>query len=185
VHDHLLDGQSVVELNTSALTEPQKELRRKVHETIKKVSDDIERRQTFNTAIAAVMELLNSITKFVDVSDQGRAVMREALQTAIQLLSPIVPHITHKLWNELGHSTDLLNSPWPIFDETALVRSSIQMVVQVNGKVRAKMEVSADADQDTILHTALALENVQKFMVDMSIRKKIVVPGKLVNIVVG
>ena len=185
VHDHLLAGQEVVELDTSALTEPQKELRRKVHETIRKVSDDIERRQTFNTAIAAVMELLNSITKFVDASDQGRAVMREALQTAIQLLSPIVPHMTHQLWMELGHTTDLLNSPWPSFDEYALVRSSIEMVVQVNGKVRAKIDVAADADQDTILHTALGMENVQKFMDGKAIRKKIVVPGKLVNIVVG
>ena len=185
VHDHLLAGQDVVAMDNSALTEPQKELRRKVHETIRKVSDDIERRQTFNTAIAAVMELLNSITKFVDASDQGRAVMREALQTAIQLLSPIVPHMTHQLWTELGHTTDLLNSPWPSFDESALVRSSIEMVVQVNGKVRAKIDVAADADQDTILHTALGMENVQKFMDGKAIRKKIVVPGKLVNIVVG
>ncbi|SFG00817.1 leucine--tRNA ligase [Neptunomonas qingdaonensis] len=185
VHDHLLGGQDVVTLDSSALTEPQKELRRKVHETIRKVSDDIERRQTFNTAIAAVMELLNSITKFVDASDQGRAVMREALQTAIQLLSPIVPHITHQLWTELGYTTDLLNSPWPSFDESALVRSSIEMVIQVNGKVRAKIDVAADADQDTILHTALGMENVQKFMDGKAIRKKIIVPGKLVNIVVG
>jgi leucyl-tRNA synthetase len=185
VHDHLQAGQSVVALDTSVLTKPQKDLRLKVHETIKKVSDDIERRQTFNTAIAAVMELLNSISKFVDASDQGRAVMREALQAAIQLLSPIVPHVTHQLWHELGHTTDLLNSPWPSCDESALVRSSIEMVVQVNGKVRAKIEVAADAEQDTILHTALSIENVQKFLVGKAIRKKIVVPGKLVNIVVG
>lgn len=185
VFDHLAGGQAVSALDTSNLTEPQKELRRKVHETISKVTDDIERRQTFNTAIAAVMELLNSISKFVDVSEQGRAVMREALEAAIQLLSPIVPHITHHLWTELGHTQDLLTTTWPVCDESALVRSSIEMVVQVNGKVRAKIEVAADADQDVILHTALANDNVQKFMADKAIRKKIVVPGKLVNIVVG
>ena len=184
-HDHLQGGQTVVALDPSSLTGPQKELRLKVHETIKKVSDDIERRQTFNTAIAAVMELLNSISKFVDASDQGRAVMREALEAAIQLLSPIVPHMTHQLWIELGYTTDLLNTPWPVCDESALVRSSVEMVVQVNGKVRGKIEVPADADQDFVLHTALAVENVQRFMDGKPIRKKIVVPGKLVNIVVG
>ena len=185
VHDHLQTGSDVPALDASALNADQKELRLKVHETIKKVSDDIERRQTFNTAIAAVMELLNSISKFVDVSDQGRAVMREALEAAIQLLSPIVPHVTHTLWQALGHQQDLLDAPWPVCDESALVRSSIEMVVQVNGKVRGKIEVAADADQDIILHTALAVENVQKFMDGKVIRKKIVVPGKLVNIVVG
>ena len=185
VFDHLEGGSDVVALDTSALTKEQQELRRKVHETISKVTDDIDRRQTFNTAIAAVMELLNSISKFVDSSDQGRAVMREALESTIQLLAPIVPHITHQLWSELGHTSDLLTAPWPTCDESALVRSTIEMVVQVNGKVRAKIEVAADADQDIILHTALGDPNVQKFMADKTLRKKIVVPGRLVNIVVG
>jgi leucyl-tRNA synthetase len=185
VFDHIEGGKEVVTLDASALTKDQQELRRKVHETISKVTDDIDRRQTFNTAIAAVMELLNSISKFVDTSDQGRAVMREALESTIQLLAPIVPHITHQLWSELGHTTDLLTAPWPKCDESALVRSTIEMVVQVNGKVRAKIEVAADADQDVILHTALGDPNVKKFMADKTLRKKIVVPGRLVNIVVG
>ena len=183
--DHLQTGGDVVALDTTALTDEQQALRRKVHETIQKVSDDVERRQTFNTAIAAVMELSNAIGKFVDVSEQGRAVSQEALQTAVQLLAPIVPHITHELWTALGQEGDILTAPWPLVDESALVRTSIEMVVQVNGKVRAKINVAADADKDVILHTALAEENVQKHMADKSIRKQIVVPGKLVNIVVG
>ena len=185
VFDHNQNGGSSVALDTAALTDDQQALRRKVHETIQKVSDDIERRQTFNTAIAAVMELSNAISKFVDVSEQGRAVTQEALSTAVQLLAPIVPHVTHELWTALGQDGDILTAPWPQVDESALVRSSIEMVVQVNGKVRAKINVAADADKDVILHTALAEENVQKHMADKSIRKQIVVPGKLVNIVVG
>ncbi|MCO4758112.1 MAG: leucine--tRNA ligase [Oceanospirillaceae bacterium] len=183
--DHLQTGGDVIALDTAALTDDQQALRRKVHETIQKVSDDVERRQTFNTAIAAVMELSNAISKFVDVSEQGRAVSQEALETAVQLLAPIVPHITHELWTALGQKGDILTAPWPQVDESALVRTSIEMVVQVNGKVRAKINVAADADKDVILHTALAEENVQKHMADKSIRKQIVVPGKLVNIVVG
>nr|WP_067286257.1 leucine--tRNA ligase [Marinobacterium profundum] len=185
VHDHLQHGQNVVTLDSANLSDEQRDLRRKVHETIAKVSDDIERRQTFNTAIAAVMELSNSIGRFVDVSEQGRAVTREAVLAATQLLSPIVPHITHHLWQQLTGSTDLLHTPWPQVDESALVRASLEMVVQVNGKVRAKISVAADADEDVILHTALADENVRKHMADKQLRKKIVVPGKLVNIVVG
>ncbi|MGB0466107.1 MAG: leucine--tRNA ligase [Pontibacterium sp.] len=185
VFDHLQTGDTTVALDASSLNDNQKALRRKVHETIQKVSDDIERRQTFNTAIAATMELSNAIARFVDVSDQGRAVTQEALCTAVQLLSPIVPHLSHNLWQQLGQSGDIMTAAWPQVDESALVRASIQMVVQVNGKVRAKVDVAADADEDVILHTALAEENVQKHMADKSIRKKIVVPGKLVNIVVG
>ena len=185
VFDHLQMPGEDVALDTSALNEEQKALRLKTHETIKKVSDDIERRQTFNTAIAGVMELCNAISKFVDASDQGRAVSREALSAAVKLLSPITPHITHELWNKLGNAESLLDSPWPEFDETAMVRSSIQMVVQVNGKVRAKIQVPTDADESIVLHTALADESVQKHMTDKTIRKQIVVPNKLVNIVVG
>lgn len=185
VFDHLQTPGEAVALDTSALNEEQKALRLKTHETIKKVSDDIERRQTFNTAIAGVMELCNAISKFVDASDQGRAVSREALSAAVKLLSPITPHITHELWNKLGYAESLLDSPWPEFDEAAMVRSSIQMVVQVNGKVRAKIQVPADADESIVLHTALADESVQKHMADKTIRKQIVVPNKLVNIVVG
>ena len=185
VHDHLNVGGSSVAIDKENLSDVQKELRLKVHSTIQKVSDDMERRQTFNTAIAAVMELSNTIAKFVDISEQGRAVMQEALETAVLLLGPIVPHISHQLWNELGNEGDALTAAWPQVDESALVQDSIQLVVQVNGKVRAKINVAADADEDVILHTALADENVQKHMADKTIRKKIVVPGRLVNIVVG
>ncbi|WP_415904516.1 leucine--tRNA ligase [Neptuniibacter sp. QD48_55] len=185
VHDHLKVGGSTVAIDKDSLTDVQKELRLKVHSTIQKVSDDMERRQTFNTAIAAVMELSNTIAKFVDISEQGRAVMQEALEAAILLLGPIVPHISHQLWIELGNEGDALTAAWPQVDESALVQDTIQLVVQVNGKVRAKINVAADADEDVVLHTALADENVQKHMADKTIRKKIVVPGRLVNIVVG
>ncbi|MGB0732852.1 MAG: leucine--tRNA ligase, partial [Pontibacterium sp.] len=185
VFDFNQSGTDLAAIVQSELTSQQADLRRKTHETIGKVSDDIARRQTFNTAIAAVMELSNTIGKFVDVSPVGRAITQEALTAAIQLLSPIVPHISHSLWIEMGHEGDIALSSWPTVDEDALVRASIQMVVQVNGKVRAKIEVAADADQDVILHTALADESVQKHIADKSIRKKIVVPNKLVNIVVG
>ncbi len=186
VFDHLAVGAPVTPLTAPAdLTDEQQDLRRKVHETIQKVSDDIERRQTFNTAIAAVMELSNSIGRFVDVSEAGRQITQEALEAAIKLLSPIVPHVTQQLWQELGHDSDLLQTAWPQVDENALIRATLEMVVQVNGKVRSKITVAADADQDVILHTALADANVQKHIDGKAIRKKIVVPGRLVNIVVG
>jgi leucyl-tRNA synthetase len=185
VYDHLQYPGDVVAVDADALNDRQKELRLKTHETIKKVSDDIERRQTFNTAIAAVMELTNAISRFVDASDQGRAVTREALTAAVQLLAPIVPHITHQLWQDLGNNDSLLDAEWPVADEAAMTRANIQMVVQVNGKVRAKINVPADADESIVLHTALADESVQRHMDGKSIRKQIVVPNKLVNIVVG
>jgi len=186
VHDHVsLSDAPIAALDTAGLNDVQRELRLKVHETIQKVSDDIERRQTFNTAIASIMELSNSIGRFVDVGEQGRAVMHEALETAVLLLSPIVPHFSHELWRQLGHEGAILHSDWPRVDPQALVRSSIEMVVQVNGKLRARIGVAAEADEDVILHLALAEENVQKHMEGKAIRKKIVVPGKLVNIVVG
>lgn len=184
VNEHLQAGEAVA-LDVAALNDAQKELRRKVHETIQKVSDDVERRQTFNTAIAATMELCNSISKFADSSDQGRAVTREALTAVVQLLAPITPHLTHYLWQQLGNGDTLLSAPWPQVDESALTRDTIQLVVQVNGKLRAKIDVAADADKDVILHIALADENIQKHIAGQSIRKQIVVPGKLVNIVVG
>ncbi len=183
-HDHLSLNKSTA-LDISALNDQQTELRRKVHQTIKKVSNDIEVRQTFNTAIAAVMELTNSIAKFKDSSDQGIAVTREAIEACLLLLTPITPHITQQLWSELNNGAELSEIKWPTVDESALVQSKIELVISVNGKVRGKMSVTADADEDTILHTALALENVQKFIADKTIRKTIIVPNKLVNIVVG
>ena len=178
-----LDAGTAPTLDTGSLTADQQALRRKTHETIAKVSDDFGRRQTFNTAIAAVMELVNELSRFERKTDQCLAVEREALEAAVALLSPIVPHISHELWQQLGHSEAVIDASWPTVDESALVRSSIEMVIQVNGKVRAKMEVPADADADTIKAMAKGQENVQKFIDGLTIRKEIVVPKKLVNIV--
>ncbi len=183
VHAHLEAGD-FKPLDPTELNQQQQNLRRKTHETIAKVSDDFGRRQTFNTAIAAVMELLNEIGKSADrETSNGLAVEREALETAILVLSPIVPHICNELWNELGHKDNLLDTDWPVVDESALVKSTIQMVVQVNGKLRAQIDVSADADKDAIEQMAREHENVQRFTEGQTIRKVIVVPNKLVNIV--
>jgi leucyl-tRNA synthetase len=169
-------------LDIDALDDQQKSARRKTHETIAKVGDDYGRRQTFNTAIAAVMELCNELGK-LDDSAQSRAVMEEALRAVVLMLNPIVPHACHALWAALGGDGDVLNAAWPSVDESALVRDSIEMVVQVNGKVRAKMQVDANADKASIEAVALEQENVQRFLDDVTVRKVIVVPGKLVNIV--
>jgi leucyl-tRNA synthetase len=180
-HAHV-EGGAVPALDADALTDQQKDARRKTHETIAKVSDDYGRRQTFNTAIAAVMELCNDIGK-LDDSDASRAITDEALRAVVLMLSPIVPHVCHALWPALGGAGDVLNAPWPTVDESALVRDSIEMVVQVNGKVRAKMDVPADADNDAVEAMAKDQDNVQKFIDGKTVRKVIVVPGKLVNIV--
>ena len=179
---HVAEGPAPA-IDTSALSEDQKALRCKTHETIAKVSDDISRRMTFNTAIAAVMELMNSVGRFVDVSQQGRAVMQEALETSVLLLAPITPHICHELWNELGHDDAVLDATWPEADDSAMVKASQQIVVQVNGKVRAKLELAVDLDKEALQKAALDDENVQRFIEGNTIRKVIVVPGKLVNIV--
>ncbi|MGB1140734.1 MAG: leucine--tRNA ligase, partial [Halioglobus sp.] len=180
-HTHVERGAAPA-LEAAALDDQQKDARRKTHETIAKVTDDYGRRQTFNTAIAAVMELCNDIGK-LDDSDASRAVTDEALRAVVLMLSPIVPHVSHALWPALGGESDVLNAPWPIVDDSALVRDSIEIVVQVNGKVRAKMDVPADADNDTMESMAQAQDNVQKFIDGKTVRKVIVVPGKLVNIV--
>jgi len=182
VFEHRALGD-VAALNTEELSDAAKELRRKTHETIQKVSDDVERRQTFNTAIAAVMELSNSISRATDKSDQGRAVIQEALVSGVQLLSPIVPHVADVLLTELTGSAQTDN--WPQVDAKALERDNVEMVVQVNGKLRARINVAANADKAIIIQMALAEANVQKYMEGKAIRKEIVVPGKLVNIVVG
>lgn len=159
-----------------------KDLRRKTHTTIAKVSDDISRRYTFNTAIAAVMELSNEIGH-LDACDATRlAVRQEALDAAVLLLSPMVPHLAHSLWQQLGHSGAIIDSSWPQVDENALTKDTIELVVQVNGKLRARIEVPADTDRATLEKLALADEKVQRF-ISGEIRKVIVVPGKLVNVV--
>jgi leucyl-tRNA synthetase len=174
---------TVPALDLAALDERQKALRRKTHETIAKVSDDYGRRQTFNTAIAAVMELCNELGKLEQDNPQDRALADEALRAAVLMLGPIVPHISHHLWQALGGEGDAMNAPWPVVDESALSRDSIDMVVQVNGKVRAQMTVAADADKPTVEALALEQPNVMRFLEGVTVRKVIVVPGKLVNIV--
>jgi leucyl-tRNA synthetase len=170
-------------LAPDALDDTQKAVRRKTHETIAKVTDDCGRRQTFNTAVAAVMELTNELGNLADRSGQSLAVEREALRAAVLMLAPIVPHACHVLWPALGGEGAVMDAPWPALDEAALVRDSIEMVVQVNGKVRARMDVAANADRDTIESLAMEQQNVQKFLDGNTVRKVIVVPGKLVNIV--
>jgi len=183
VQQHLQGGPAAA-LDKNALTAPQKALRRKLHETIAKVGDDYGRRKTFNTAIAAVMELMNEALKFDDASAQGRAVSQEVWQSVVLMLNPVVPHICHALWQGLTGRDDLLAQRWPQADAAALVRDSIALVVQVNGKLRGNIEVPAGAGQDEIVAVALADENVRKFTDGQAIKKKIVVPGKLVNFVV-
>ena len=180
-----LQTTSISELKKNELTEDQKKLRHKIHNTTAKANDDIGRRYTFNTAIAAVMELSNSLSQAKDNSENGRAIMREGLETSILLLSPIVPHITDALWREFGHTEPMVEAAWPKVDDSALVQNELELIVQVNGKLRAKIIVSIDADQKQIEETALSDNSVQKFIAEKDIRKVIVVPGRLVNIVVS
>lgn len=183
VQRHLAEGVAAP-VDTGALSEAQRDLRRKTHRTIAKVSDDIGRRYKFNTAIAATMELLNEIKAF-DVADAGdRAVVREALEAIVLVLSPIVPHICHALWRAMGHASAAVDEAWPSFDASALEQDLIEIVVQVNGKLRGRISVAPDADRDAISALALADKNVQRFVADKKIRKTIVVPGRLVNVVV-
>jgi len=165
------------------LNDEQKSLRRKTHETIAKVTDDLERRFTFNTAIASMMELFNEVSKFSDRSPAGKAVVHETYSALVRLLSPFTPHITHELWAQLGYQTALVGEAWPECDEDALVRDSMTMVVQVNGKRRANIELPASASKEECESAALAEENVKKHIGESTVRKVIVVPGKLVNIV--
>ena len=186
VHSHLdqaAAGGKPAQLNPESFTASHKDLRRKTHETINKVNDDYGRRNTFNTAIAAVMELLNEVAKHSDNDAQSVAVRHEALSSAVLLLAPIAPHICHSLWPALGNSEAVADAAWPKLDESALVRSSIDLVIQVNGKVRGKIEVAANASKENIEQLALADTNVQRFTDGVTVRKVIVVPGRLVNIV--
>ncbi|MDD9897102.1 MAG: leucine--tRNA ligase [Gammaproteobacteria bacterium] len=169
------------------LNSEQKQLRFKTHKTLQKVTDDYGRRQTFNTAIAASMELLNATTKFLEShSDEiDHAVVQEALESVILMLAPIVPHFCHGLWNHLGHTGTVMDASWPAVDESALVQDSILIVLQVNGKLRDKIEVARDSAKEELEKAALASEAVQRFCEGKTIRKVIVVPGRLVNVVVS
>jgi leucyl-tRNA synthetase len=182
VYTHVSQGPAP-RLDPKALTAAQADLRRLTHQTLSKVADDIGRRRTFNTAIAAVMELVNAVYRFEDASPQGRAVRHEALEIAALTLSPIIPHVTHTLWRELGHESGLIDERWPQADPAALAQDEIEIVVQVNGKVRGHVRIPVDATQDGAQRAALADEHVQKFVAGKPIRKVIYVPRKLLNIV--
>jgi len=173
-------------VDPSQLDAGQKALRRQLHETIQKVSDDFGRRHSFNTAIAALMELLNAVGRFTDMSEQGRAVRHEALESMVLLLNPVVPHVSHRLWQVLGHAEAVLeDQAWPVVDAAALVRDSLTLAVQVNGKLRGTIELPANAGKEEAEALALAQPQVAAFLKELSVRKVIVVPGKIVNIVAG
>tara|TARA_Y100000389_G_C17470818_1_gene530562 strand:+ start:258 stop:2708 length:2451 start_codon:yes stop_codon:yes gene_type:complete len=183
VIDHINDAEPS-ELKMKTLTNSQKDLRRKLHQTIFKIGDDFGRRNSFNTAIAASMELLNAVNKFKDSSENGRAIKHEALESIVIMLSPIVPHICHALWQHLGHKSALIDQQWPKYDESAIALDLVEMVIQVNGKLRAKMSVSINIDNTKIEKLAMDNENVKRFIDGKAVKRIIIVPGKLVNIVV-
>ena len=170
----------------AALDAPQKTLRRQLHETIAKVGDDYGRRHSFNTAIAALMELLNHVAKFNDMSDRGRAVRHEVLEAMVLLLNPVTPHVSHALWQALGHPETLLEDVgFPQADPSALARDAVTLAVQVNGKLRGTIEVPVNVSNQDAERLALAEPHVARFLDGLTVRKVIVVPGKIVNIVVG
>jgi leucyl-tRNA synthetase len=180
------EGRAAGAIDPAMLTAAQKTLRRQLHETIQKVGDDYGRRHSFNTAIAALMELLNHVSKFVDMSDQGRAVRHEALQAMVLLLNPVTPHVCHALWQALGHPETLLEDvPFPSVDTAALARDALTLAVQVNGKLRGTIEVAPDTPREAVEAMALTEPHVARFLEGLSVRKVIVVPGKIVNIVAG
>jgi leucyl-tRNA synthetase len=183
VYEHVQQGAAPA-LDTAALSETQKDLRRKLHDALARIGNDFERRFNFNTAIAACMELVNALSRFEDQSPNGRAVMQEALDALVRVLSPIVPHISHELWFALGHKQPVIDAAWPQAEASARLADTVLLVVQINGKRRSEITVAADASQEQIVAAALADDNVQKFLAGQTIRKTVVVPGKLLNFVV-
>jgi leucyl-tRNA synthetase len=186
VADHVAQGEGGTEsIDTQALNEEQKDLRRIVHETIDKAFDDYGRRLTFNTVVSAVMSMINAVGKFEDRSPQGQAVRAEALKAAVLIMSPITPHICHWLWQELTQGQMIEDAVWPKVDQDALEKRQVQLVIQVNGKLRGKLAASPGADQESVAELALDVENVNRFLQGKEVRKIIFVPDKLINFVVG
>jgi leucyl-tRNA synthetase len=183
VYEHAAGGRAPA-LELAGLSHAQRELRRAAHQALAKATDDIGRRRNFNTAIAAVMELLNAVQRFTDGSPQGRAVRQEALEIAVLVLSPITPHVCHALWQGLGRHTALIEERWPAADPGALTQDTHEIVVQVNGKLRGHVTVPVDSDEAAVRAAALADERVRRFIADKPVRRVIVVPGKLVNVVI-
>ena len=184
VHEHLAGGD-VAALDPDALSPAGRDLRRKAHETLQRADDDYGRRLTFNTVVSSVHELVNAVARAEPQNAADRAAVREALKIAVLVFSPIAPHVCQQLWSDLGEPTLLVESRWPDVDESALVQDEVELVVQVNGKVRGRVALPADADEQTARTAALANENVVRFVEGKTVRKVIAVPGKLINIVVG
>jgi leucyl-tRNA synthetase len=182
IHSHLSHG-ATPGLDPASLDDTGKTLRRQTHETITKVSDDVGRRYKFNTAVAACRELVNAIAEHAEAGTQ-RAVVHEALECVVLMLAPVVPHACHALWQTLGHEDPVIDARWPVADPQAMTRDQVDLVIQVNGKLRGRVTVAADADQDAVKSAALMVGNVARFIGDKTPRKVIVVPGKLVNVVV-
>ena len=183
VREHVAQGP-VPDLDVSRLDGAGRELRCRIHETIAKVSDDVGRRYKFNTACAACRELINDVTASDASTDARRSVVREALEAVVLMLAPVVPHVCHTLWQALGHRDPVIDAAWPVAEEAAMSRDVIELVVQVNGKLRGHVSVGADADREAVEREAQRNDNVARFIGDKPIRKVIVVPGRLVNIVV-
>jgi len=184
VNGFIEDGKNNTIGSLDNLNKEQKDLRHKTHQTLSKITDDMNRRHLFNTVIAALMELSNTLSKFNTTDENSMAVRQESINILLKTLSPIAPHLCHYLWQELGNTEAIVNEPWPIVDKSALVQDEVQIIVQVNGKLRAKLMLPANTDKETVETQALADENVAKFTVDNTIVKVIVIPNKLVNIVV-
>ncbi|MEM7026852.1 MAG: leucine--tRNA ligase [Pseudomonadota bacterium] len=183
-YEHIAQDITVM-LDKDSLSPTQKEIRRRIHLTIHKVNDDIGRRYTFNTAIAAVMEMINALSRMKMENNNDHAIMREGIETAVLLLAPIVPHVTDALWQALGHTEALIDTSWPNTDESALEQNEVEIIVQVNGKLRGKIIVAKDANKEDMEKLAIADENAAKHIADKTIKKIIVVPNRLVNIVVA
>ncbi len=181
---HIQSDSTIALLDKASLTDEQRTFRRQVHQTIQKVSHDMGERIIFNTAIAANMELVNSLAKFIDPSDNGKAIRQEALEAIVLMLAPMVPHICHQLWRDLGYKQDVVSASWPKVDSAALEQDTIDLVIQVNGKLRSKISVSPTATSEEVQALALNDEHALRFIDGKPIRKVIVVPNKLVNIVV-
>jgi leucyl-tRNA synthetase len=158
-------------------------LRRELHKSIATVCDELGRRNSFNTAIGEIMELMNQLEKAKLESNEDLVVMQEAVRSVILMLAPITPHMSHKLWQEIGEGSTVEEALWPVVDEAALVEDEKLIIVQVNGKLRAKITVAADASQDAVEALGMGEENVAKFVEGKTVRKVIYVPGKLLNIV--
>jgi leucyl-tRNA synthetase len=182
VSAHAGEGAATA-LQPDGLDDAQRETRRLVHETIAKVGDDVGRRHTFNTAIAAVMELTNHLSRSATASAQDRAVLDEGWRAIVRLLAPVTPHICEELWALLDGQGSVFQSGWPQPDEAARVKTTVEMVVQVNGKVRARLELPAGCEREAALESALVEPNVQRHLEGLAVRKVIHVPDRLVNIV--